>query len=351
MTSVKYIRYYEVVRPLRVTFATAQGLKNVMRSVILQVTLTDGSTGLGECPTSVSLSQETIWTIKGILDEVSETVKDMPIDEYHTLIAELRKRYPHHPMSISGLEVALFRASLANKGATEHIYWGGKARTIQTDITIPFVLDEAFLTHWMKHILRKGFTKYKLKVSGNVEQDKKILSFVYNRLQDTLEGFTICLDGNQAYTKKTFRQIIDYIQNEGLTIEFFEQPLAKDDFHGSKEVKKFTPFPIILDEAVITGSDTKRIAEEGLADGINIKLAKSGISESASILNVARKHGLKLMIGCMTETMIGLSAAVYLATGTGAFEYIDLDAVFLLHHKNKYGNISLQGPCFTLQPV
>ena len=88
----------------------------------------------------------------------------------------------------------------------------------------------------------------------------------------------------------------------------------------------------------------------GLAHGFNIKVAKSGVMESAAILALARKHGLKLMVGCMTETMIGLSAAINLAAGTDAFDYIDLDSVFFLYHKKRFGNLSLQGDCFVIQP-
>jgi L-alanine-DL-glutamate epimerase-like enolase superfamily enzyme len=186
-------------------------------------------------------------------------------------------------------------------------------------------------------------------VSGNIEQDKEILSFVYKRLGNTLEDFRLRLDGNQGYNKKTFRQIANYIQKSSFHIEFFEQPLAKDDYQGLKEIKEFTPFPIILDETVITGLDAMRVGEYGLAHGINIKIAKSGIMESAAIQAIAKKHSLKLMIGCMTETMIGLSAAVYLVTGADAFDYIDLDSVFLLYHKNKFENVSLQGSYFVIQ--
>ncbi len=70
-----------------------------------------------------------------------------------------------------------------------------------------------------------------------------------------------------------------------------------------------------------------------------------GIMESAAILAIAKKHGLKLMIGCMTETMIGMSAAIYLAAGSDTFDYIDLDGIFLLYHKNRFQDISIQGTC------
>jgi|WetSurMetagenome_2_1015567.scaffolds.fasta_scaffold15486_2 L-Ala-D/L-Glu epimerase len=348
MTTVKDISFHKVERPLRVTFATAKGKKDIMRSVILRASLTDGSAGLGECPTSLSLSSETIPVIKTILNEVRRKIQGVPIEEYEPAIIELRKHYPNYPMTISGVEVALFRANLASKGITEHTHWGGKTRTVQTDITIPFVLDKFFLLRWMKYAFRKGFTVYKLKVSGDVEQDRELISFVYKTMRDNLDDFKLRLDGNQGYNKRSFQQITDYIHKERYNIELFEQPLPKDDYQGLKAIKKSSPFPIILDETVLTAFDAQRVAEEDLAHGINIKMAKSGIAESASILAIANRHRLKLMIGCMTETMIGLSAALYFAAGTGAFDYIDLDAIFLLHHKNQYNDITLEGPCFIL---
>lgn len=349
MITIKDIFFHEVVRPLRVTFATAKGRKNVMRSIIVRVALADGSSGLGECPTSISLGNETMHLAKNVLNRLRPQLKGMPIENYEAAMRVFRKKYTEYPMTISGLEVALFRASLAHRKITEHSYWGGKTRSVQTDITIPFISDKNLLERWISYAFRKGFTAYKLKVSGNIEQDKEVLSFVYNKLRKTMQGFTLRLDGNQGFTRKTFRQIVDYVRRNRFNIELFEQPLVKDDFQGLKEIKALSPFPIILDETVITGSDARRVAEHGLAHGINIKIAKSGIMESAAILAIAKKHGLKLMIGCMTETMIGMSAAIYLAAGSDTFDYIDLDGIFLLYHKNRFRDISIQGTCFIIE--
>jgi len=350
MTVIKNISSREVARRFKVPFSTAQGEKTVMRSIIVRVDLSDGSSGLGECPTSLSLRNETIQTIASTLRSASRKMRGLAIEEYDSAIAQLRKAHPSHPMTISGLEVALFRASLVNKGISEHVHWGGKKGGCQTDITIPFVLDKAILARWINYAFREGFTEYKLKVSGNVEKDKEILSFVYDVLRTRAGGFTLCLDGNQGYSTQTFLQIQDYIARNGFAIEFFEQPLAKDDYRGLKEIRRFSPFPVVLDETVLTIEDARRVIGENLADGINIKVAKSGVRESGLIFETARKYGLKLMIGCMTETMVGLSAAINLAAGTGGFDYIDLDSIHLLYHKNRYGNISIQGPCFLLQP-
>lgn len=126
-------------------------------------------------------------------------------------------------------------------------------------------------------------------------------------------------------------------------MELFEQPLKRSDYKGLKVLFKNSPVPIIADETVFSADDCKRVIEEKLAHGVNIKIAKSGISESRKILHLAKQAGLKLMIGCMTETMIGLSAGICLAAQTAAFDYIDLDSIHFLYHRKRYGSIQIDG--------
>jgi L-alanine-DL-glutamate epimerase-like enolase superfamily enzyme len=348
MKIIQTIHFHEIARPLRVTFSTAQGSKDTMYSVIVAVTLDDGSVGQGECTTSLSLKSESINTIREVLATIGPELCGTPIDEYGPYITKLRRRHPNCPMAISGVEVALFRSYLASTARTEHSYWGGRTRSVETDITIPMTDDVDLLRRWLRYCFRKGFSVFKLKVSGAVERDKEMLSLVYRELTENLKDFTLRLDGNQGFSVKTYAQFTEAIRKAGYAIELFEQPLPKDDVGGMKEVMLFSPFPVILDETVITEDDAQRVAGENLAHGINIKITKSGIAESREILRVAQENGLKLMIGCMTETMIGLSAAIYFATGCAAFDYIDLDAAFFLHHKNRFNDIEIKGPRFAV---
>jgi L-alanine-DL-glutamate epimerase-like enolase superfamily enzyme len=119
-------------------------------------------------------------------------------------------------------------------------------------------------------------------------------------------------------------------------------------FDGLKEIRQYRAVPVILDETIFTGEDLRRAIEENLCDGVNIKIAKSGLSESQKILAIAKGHAMKVMIGCMTETMVGLSAAIHLAAGTGAFDYIDLDSIHFLRHKNRYNTLTIDGPRFII---
>jgi L-alanine-DL-glutamate epimerase-like enolase superfamily enzyme len=341
MSNIESVHCKEIIRPLRTTFSTSLGQKDVMKSIIVKVHLKNSSMGLGECPTSFVLKEETIPAIKGIMREVAPELKGLPINTYSEAIEKFRKLYPRNPMTVSGLETALFRASLCDKGFSEYDYFGGKLKTIETDITIPYLTDFNVLNKWMNNTFKKKFTIYKLKVSGNTNEDKRLISAVYGFLKNHVNAFTIRLDGNQGFTKKTCLDFLDFLTKSNYPIELFEQPLPKNDYKGLREIKKRSPVPIILDETIFNEVDLERAVEDDLCHGINIKIAKSGISESLKLYNRAKKYSLKLMMGCMTETMVGLSAGINFAAGTGGFNYIDLDAIHFLHHKNSYEGIAI----------
>jgi L-Ala-D/L-Glu epimerase len=346
LNRVAHIHYRTITRPLKVFFATSLGGKGAMRSLIVKVTLEDGSSGLGECPTSAAFPHETIPLMIARLDEWTRELKGTPITDWTGRVQSLRSKNPAFPMTVSGLETALFRAFLENGGIKESSYWGGKSKVIETDITIPFIPGHPSLPGWVEYGLRKGFKVFKVKVSGRLEEDKLFLSALFNHLMTRARDFTVRLDGNQGYTARTFLQMADYLEKSGVAIELFEQPLPGNDYKGLKEIRKRSPAPIILDETVVTAGQLTRAIDEGIGDGVNIKVAKSGILESFTILSLAREAGLKLMIGCMTETMVGLSAGICLAAGSAAFDYVDLDGVYFLRHRNRWGTIDIRPPRF-----
>ncbi len=345
---IRTITFKEISRPFRTTFATSRGSKDRLASMLVTVILKDGSSGTGECPTSFVQKHETIPQIKRVLGEASALLIGSPIDTYGEKVALLRHRYARCPMTISGLEVALWRAYIRYSGITEHAYFGGRSRIVETDITVPFLTEETSLLKWMKYIIEKGFTVFKLKISGRITEDKKLISTVCAILHQKLRGYSLRLDGNQGYSRSTFPRIIDFVIKNDYPVELFEQPLPKNDFNGLKAIRKHSAIPVVLDETIFTVEDFRRALEENLCDGINIKIAKSGLLESQKILAMAKRHAMKVMIGCMTETMVGLSPAIYLSAGTGAFDYIDLDSIYFLHHKKRYGALMIDGPRFII---
>ena len=349
-TAIKEIRPHEVARPLRTLFSTSLGRKDRLHNVGIEVILRGGGRGSGEAPTSTAFRRETVGAIMRVLREADRTLRGTDVSGWAEAASDLRRRFPAAPMAVSGLEVALFRAFLSEHGVSEHAYWGGRQRKLTTDITLPLVADPRLLAPWIDFAVRKGFTIFKVKVSGKLMQDKEMVSFVWRSLAERIPGLRLRLDGNQAYTEKSFMAFCDFAEAKGYTIELFEQPLEKHAFKGLASIKGRSTMPIILDETVLSATDALRVIEHGLGHGINVKLAKSGIAESEKIVRMARQHGLKLMVGCMIETMVGLSAAVFLAAGSGAFDFIDLDSVYFLYGKNAYPGIEREGPSFLVLP-
>jgi L-alanine-DL-glutamate epimerase-like enolase superfamily enzyme len=109
-------------------------------------------------------------------------------------------------------------------------------------------------------------------------------------------------------------------------VEFVEQPLPPDDLEGLRLLRSRSALPIIADESCETAADVARLV--GAVDGVNIKLAKCGsLREAVRIVHAARAHGMRVMLGCMIESTLGIAAAVQLAP---LVDYVDLDGAALL---------------------
>jgi L-alanine-DL-glutamate epimerase-like enolase superfamily enzyme len=111
-------------------------------------------------------------------------------------------------------------------------------------------------------------------------------------------------------------------------LELVEQPTARDDIAGMGRVQAQTELPIVADESVRTLADVEALAAAGV-QGINLKLMKvGGLAPALRILRRARDLGLKVMLGCMIESSLGVTAAAHLM---GFADWVDLDAPLLVN--------------------
>jgi L-alanine-DL-glutamate epimerase-like enolase superfamily enzyme len=119
---------------------------------------------------------------------------------------------------------------------------------------------------------------------------------------------------------------------KALGVEFIEQPLVKND-PGQKDIYRKSALPVVADESCCIESDVEKCLHQ--FHGINIKLLKcGGISPAIRMIAKARALDLKIMVGCMTETSIGISAAAQLLPFV---DFADLDGPLLLAEELAYG--------------
>ena len=132
------------------------------------------------------------------------------------------------------------------------------------------------------------------------------------------------IDANCAWTAE---QTISYapVLRE-LGVEFIEQPLPADDWEGMEKVQHASVLPVIADESCQTEEDVASCALH--FHGINIKLTKcGGLTPALRMISRAKELGMKVMVGCMTESTVGISAIAQLLP---QLDYVDMDGAMLL---------------------
>ena len=162
-----------------------------------------------------------------------------------------------------------------------------------------------------------GWPVYKIKL-GTADD----LAIVRSLRNHTSARFRI--DANTAWSvEQTLRLAPDL---KALGVEFIEQPLPADDWIGLKEVFENSELPIMADESCQTESDVDRCRD--CFHGINIKLTKAGgMTPARRMIARARELGMKVMVGCMNESSIGISAIGQLLP---LLDYVDMDGAVLL---------------------
>lgn len=157
--------------------------------------------------------------------------------------------------------------------------------------------------------------KVKLGAPGDVENLKRVRKRYAGRLQ---------VDANAAWAAADAVRVLREI--EPLGIELVEQPVARGDLDGLRWVRERSPIPVFADESCHTLADVGQLA--GRVDGINLKIMKTGgVREMQRMIHAARAHGMKILLGSMIESSLGLTAAAQLAP---LADYLDLDGHWLL---------------------
>lgn len=158
-----------------------------------------------------------------------------------------------------------------------------------------------------------------LKVKVGIPGDLEILDRIIAR-----SGKTVRADANEGWDLETALEKTRELYRRH--VEFCEQPLPHGDEDDLRQLKRVSPLPIILDESIVDPDDVVSRHDQG--HGINIKLMKcGGITRALQLVEAARAKEMSVMIGCMIETSLGITAAAHVSP---LCDYADLDGNLLL---------------------
>jgi len=279
--------------------------------------------GIGEAAPA-KFYGETVQSVETAIKSLSSAL-DCDLDQIQDVMTEIEQNIEGNYAAKSAIDMALHDRLGKKLGVPLYKLWGlNPKKTPHTSFTIgldePSVMAEKVLQAEEYPIF-----KVKLGTPNDIE--------ILQTLRDVTDK-PIYVDANTAWTPKEAVKKIQELANYG--VELIEQPTKPDDISGLKFVHEHSELPIIADESVKRASDIPALA--GSVDGINIKLVKcGGLLEALRMIHVARAHGLLVMLGCMIESSLGITAAAHL---TPLVDYADLDGNLLISN-DPYTGVTL----------
>ena len=280
--------------------------------------------GIGEA-SPTRFYGETVQTVEKVVNELSGCL-DGDLDAIQDVMFQIEQDLPGNFAAKSIIDMALHDRFGKKLGIPLYKLWGlNPENTPITSYTIG--LDEPDIMA-EKAQLAEDYPILKVKL-GN-QNDFDILTNI-RRVTDK----PIYVDANTAWSPQEAVENIKRLSDFG--VELVEQPTIADDIDGLKYIRDNSKLPIIADESVKRSEDIPLIADA--VDGINIKLVKcGGLLEAIRMIHIARVYGLLVMIGCMIESSIGITAAAHL---TPLVDYADLDGNLLIKN-DPYIGVTLQ---------
>jgi len=299
---------------LRHTFTTARSASDIAHNVLVRLRAGELE-GCGEAA-PVHYYGQTQESCLRALRRMAPCLRAHTPFDLEAVLRELGHRFPKEPSAIAAVDIALHDLIGKRLGLPLWKYWGlDPSRTPRTSFTIGIASLERVVAK-----VREAEKYPVLKIKVGVANDLEILREV-RRLAPRK---TLRVDANCGWTVK--ETIAKARAMEKLGIEFIEQPIPPGNNAALKRIKNFIGLPLMADESSLAPEDVPAL--RGCVDGINIKLVKcGGLRAGMQMIHTARACGLKIMLGCMIESSVLISAAAQLSP---LADYADLDGNLLI---------------------
>ena len=288
-----------------------------------------GLRGYGEA-TSDDYYGATIAEMSAALEAVRADLEHWTLDNPAQMWERLSPRLGNNPFAQCALDEAAYDLWGKKLGKPTWKAWGLSAEKLPlTNYTIGIDIVDTMVAHMQEF---PNWPIYKIKLGT-----KDDLAIIRELRRHTNAVFRV--DANCAWTAdETIRNSRALAE---LGVEFIEQPLPPDQWDEMRRVYQQSVLPVIADESCQREADMERCA--GHFHGINIKLVKcGGFTPARRMISRARELGLKVMVGCMTESTVGISSIAQLLP---LLDYVDMDGALLLAEDVATGVTIEQGVC------
>ena len=325
---IQQIEVYRVTLRYNEPFRIATGESTEAKNVVVKVATDDDVIGWGESSPSARVTGETVESVVKVLDRLSpRLIRKCPL-RTEQIVDLMDGSVKGNPAAKAAIEMALFDILGKTAGKPLYMLLGGYRLEVVTDLTLGIKPPKQMADDARKAV-KQGFKALKVKLGVHPDEDVKRVKMIREAVGENIQ---LRLDANQGWTVSEAIDVLNKIDK--FRIHFAEQPVPADNVKGLKAVRCDSPVPIMADESVHSPEDAFRLVQAEAVDLMNIKLMKcGGISKGRRIAEIAEVARLPCMIGCMSESGIGIAAATHLAAGVRNIKYADLDSDLMLRDK------------------
>ena len=321
------MKFFPYELKLQHVFTVATYSRTTTPDVQVEITY-NGVTGYGEASMPQYLGQ-TVQSVTSFLQKVDLSPFHDPF-QLEDILAYVDSLSPGDTAAKAAVDIALHDLVGKLLGAPWYKIWVlDKAKAPSTTFTIG--IDTADVVRQKTRECANKFNILKVKLGR--DNDKEMIETIRSVTQ-----LPIAVDVNQGWKDRQMAlDMIFWLKEHGIVM--VEQPMPKEQKDDIAWITERSPLPIFADEAIQRLKDIKSV--EGAYSGINIKLMKcTGMREAWKMLNYARAIGMKVMVGCMTETSCAVSAAAQLSP---AVDFADLDGNLLISNDRFKGMEVVKG--------
>ncbi len=332
------MRMYRFDIPLKDVFTIATMSLSTAHNLLVEVRTNQGLTGWGEASSFRSIVGETQGINIAAVRELRPLLTGRNPLALRPLMEHLEAWLPHNTTLKSAIDMALFDIAAQACGLPLCAYLGGEKREMETDLTLG-ISDPSQVGEKALAVQAMGFGIIKVKLGLSPQDD-------YTRLANVRRAVgpqtVLRIDANQGWDRIAATRSLRVF--EELEIELCEQPCRALDLSGMRYVHHHAPIPVMADESVFSAADALEIVRQDAAAYFIIKLSKSGgIHQAQKIAHVAEAGFRACMMGCMSESRLGITAAAHFASAHPVIRFFDLDSCLEHAENHILGGIDYRG--------
>ncbi len=297
---------------LKHPFTISRESHTIQPSLIVELQ-SEGHSGFGEA-TSNPYYKITVDSMKNNLEKIIPFIESVTNETPEEFWQKAYQFLKHDMFALCALDLAYNDLYARKQGKKLYELWGYSIdKNPMTDYTIGIDSIEKMVSK-MKEL---PWPIYKIKLGTHED-----IAIVTELRKHTDAIFRI--DANCGWSVS--ETLNNAIELKKLGVEFLEQPLKADNWEGHKEVFENSVLPVIADESCIVEEDVAKCHNH--FHGVNVKLVKcGGLTPARRMISQAKMFGMKTMVGCMTESSVGISAIAHLLP---TLDFVDMDGQLLL---------------------